>query len=46
MYELAEVPNDNYRLNKYGWTSMEGAQVDRLSGGGFAIKMPKARPFD
>lgn len=46
MYELAEVPNDNYTLNKYGWTSMEGAQVVRLSGGGFAIKMPKARPFD
>lgn len=46
MYELADVPNDNYTLNKYGWTSMEGAQVVRLSGGGFAIKMPKARPFD
>ena len=46
MYELADVPNDNYTLNKYGWTSMEGAQVIRLSGGGFAIKMPKARPFD
>lgn len=46
MYELAEVPNDNYTLNKYGWTSMEGAQVVRLSGGGFSIKMPKARPFD
>ena len=46
MYELAEVPNDNYTLNKYGWTSMEGAQIVRLSGGGFAIKMPKARPFD
>ena len=46
IYELADVPNDNYTLNKYGWTSMEGAQVVRLSGGGFAIKMPKARPFD
>ena len=46
MYELADVPNDNYTLNKYGWTSMEGAQVIRLSGGGFSIKMPKARPFD
>ena len=46
VYELADVPNDNYTLNKYGWTSMEGAQVVRLSGGGFAIKMPKARPFD
>lgn len=46
MFELADVPNDNYTLNKYGWTSMEGAQVVRLSGGGFAIKMPKARPFD
>lgn len=46
IYELADVPNDNYALNKYGWTSMEGAQVVRLSGGGFTIKMPKARPFD
>ena len=46
VYELADVPNDNYTLNKYGWTSMEGAQVVRLSGGGFTIKMPKARPFD
>lgn len=46
IYELADVPNDNYTLNKYGWTSMEGAQVVRLSGGGFTIKMPKARPFD
>lgn len=46
VYELADVTNDNYTLNKYGWTSMEGAQVVRLSGGGFTIKMPKARPFD
>ena len=46
IYELADVPNDNYTLNKYGWTSMEGAQVVRLSGGGFTIKMPKAHPFD
>lgn len=46
MYEIAEVPNDNFALYKIGWTSMEGAQIQRMNGGEFRIKMPKARPFD
>lgn len=46
MYELANVSNDNFALNKIGWTSMEGAEIVRVSGGGFKIKMPLAREFD
>lgn len=46
MYELANVSNDNFALNKIGWTSMEGAEVVRVPGGGFKIKMPMAHQFD
>lgn len=46
MYELANVSNDNFELNKVGWTTMEGAEVVRVPGGSFKIKMPMARPFD
>lgn len=46
MYELAHVSNDNFALTKIGWTSMEGAEVVRVPGGAFKIKMPMAHPFD
>ena len=46
MYELANVSNDNFVLAKIGWTSMEGAEVVRVPGGAFKIKMPMAHPFD
>lgn len=46
MYELADVSNDNYTLNKYGWTDIHEAKIVRLSGGDYTIKMPKAMPLD
>lgn len=46
MYELADVSNDNYTLNKYGWTDIRDAKIIRLGGGGYSIKMPKAIQLD
>ena len=30
---------------KWGWTSIEGAEV-RVTDGGYSIRMPKARPIN
>lgn len=46
MYELADVPNENYTLNKYGWTDIHDAKIVRLSGGDYTIKMPRAVSLD
>ena len=46
MYSIAEVSNDNYTLNKWGWTDISGAKVVPVSGGGYSIKMPRAMPVD
>lgn len=46
MYDLADVTNDNYALNKYGWTDIHEAKIIRMSGGGYTIKMPRATQLD
>jgi hypothetical protein len=40
-YELAGVAAPNYTVNKYGWTSLRGAQVLRCRDG-YIVKLPKA----
>ena len=45
MYEFAGL-NEPYTSNKYGWTNLQNAYVDRIRGGGYVIKLPKAMPID
>lgn len=39
--DLANIPEE-YTDRKYGWTNLSKAEVRRLSGGGYYIKLPKA----
>lgn len=45
-YSISDVTNENYTLNKWGWTDISGMKVVGLSGGGYSIKMPRAIPLD
>lgn len=38
--ELAGIPGE-YTDRKYGWTSLGAAEVKRLSGGGYVLKLPR-----
>lgn len=40
-YELADIPNDNYTLNNYGWTDLSSAKIIQVKNG-YMIKLPKA----
>ncbi len=40
-YDLARVPNDNFTMNRFGWTNLTGATVVRIRDG-HIIKLPKA----
>lgn len=42
MSGLEAEPTDSY----YGWTSLKNAKVERISGGYFTIKLPRATPID
>lgn len=44
-YELVGVPS-NYTDNNYGWSNLRNAYVDRLSDGGYIIKLPRAFQLD
>lgn len=44
MYEMANVPNDNFTLNHYGWTNLDGCTVIR-DGGGYIIDLPRPSPI-
>lgn len=44
-YELVGI-SGNFQDNKYGWTNLRAATVERVMGGGYRIKLPKARPLD
>lgn len=46
LYELVGISSDNYMHNKYGWTSIRTAEIQRVRGGGYLIKMPKAMPIE
>lgn len=45
LYEIAGIPNDNYTLHRYGWTSVRSAQIKRIRDG-YLLVMPKAMPID
>ena len=38
--ELAGIPGE-YTHRKYGWTSLGAAEVKRISGGGYILKLPR-----
>lgn len=44
--ELTGVSTENYQATKFGWTSLDGAEIARDFGGDFYIKLPKAYPLD
>lgn len=35
-----------YTANRYGWTNVSSAEVVRLTGGGYIIRLPRAVPID
>lgn len=45
LYETVGITG-NYTDNKYGWTSIEKAQVVRLRNGEYLLKMPRALPLN
>ena len=45
MYDMAHL-SQPYTSNRYGWTDIRSAEIVRLLGGGYVIKMPKASPID
>lgn len=44
MYDMSELPAP-YTSNRYGWTSLTTASVER-GRDGYIIKLPKAKPID
>jgi hypothetical protein len=44
LYDLANITNDNYTLNKYGWTNLRDAKVVPTRDG-YMIKLPRALPL-
>lgn len=44
-YDLARVPNDNFTMNRYGWTNIGGAAAVRVRDG-YILKLPRAIPLN
>lgn len=44
-YDLARVPNDNFTMNRYGWTNIGGAIAVRVRDG-YILKLPRAIPLN
>lgn len=44
LYDLADVSNDNYAANKYGWTDIAGCRAVRVNDG-YILKLPKPTPL-
>lgn len=44
-YDLANVANDNYTMNRYGWTNIGGATAVRVRDG-YILKLPRAIPLN
>lgn len=44
-YDLARVANDNYTMNRYGWTNIGGAIAVRVRDG-YVLKLPRAIPLN
>ena len=45
MYDMADLTAP-YTAAKYGWTNIRTAEVVRVRGDGYVIKLPKAMPID
>ena len=45
LYDLTNYPNDNFSMNRYGWTSINGATPVRVRDG-YILKLPKAIPLN
>lgn len=43
MYELSDM-SAPYTANNYGWTNLSTADIRRVSGGGWMLLLPKAKP--
>lgn len=44
LYDLVGV-DSNYTDEKYGWEDLRGADVDRLSRGGYLLDLPRPEPL-
>lgn len=45
LYDMVDLTAP-YTANKYGWTNIRSADAIRLSGGGYLLKLPKAKALD
>lgn len=45
LYDLANMDNDNYSTNKYGWTNIQGCKTVRVRDG-YILKLPRAMPLN
>lgn len=45
LYDLARVPNDNFAMNRYGWTNIRDASAVRVRDG-YILKLPRAIPLN
>lgn len=45
MYDMADL-SQPYTSNKYGWTNLDNAYTERVRGGDYVIRLPKAMPID
>lgn len=45
MYDMADQ-SAPYTANRYGWMNLRNAEVARVRGGGYILKLPKALPID
>ncbi len=45
LYDLANIPTDNYAGRNYGWTNIEGCKVVRVRDG-YILKLPKPTPIN
>ena len=45
LYDLTNVPNDNFAMNRYGWINISGATTVRVRDG-YILKLPKAIPLN
>ena len=44
LYDLVGITGE-HTDNKYGWTNIRNAEIERLRDGGYRIKMPRALPI-
>ena len=45
LYDISGMENNNYTLNRYGWTDISGTRAVRTSDG-YVLTLPKASPLD